>query len=75
MISLLKCIALEGLCYLGITLTVCLTGHCQIHTNFTTLTVEVIAQVLNHLLTHSLRLAVTNLVNGSISHIGIIFEF
>ena len=74
-VCLLESIALECLSDLGITFTVSLTGHCQIHTNLATLTVEVVAQVLNHLFTYSLGLAVTNLVNGSVGHVGIVFQF
>ena len=75
MISLLEGIALESLCNLRIALTVSLTGHSQVHTNLTALSVEVITQVLNHLITHTLRLTVTNLMDGGIGHIGIILQF
>ena len=74
-VGLLEGIALEGLGNLGITLTVSLTSHCQIHTNLTTLTIKVCTQVVDHFLTNSLGLAVTNLMNGSISHISIILQF
>ena len=74
-VSLLKSVALEGLGNLGIALTISLTGHGQIHTNLATLTIEVVAQVLNHFLAHTLGLTVTNLVNSSIGHVGIILQF
>ena len=74
-VCLLESIALECLSYLRITFTVCLTGHCQIHTNLATLTVEVVAQVLNHLFTYSLGLAVTNAVNGSVGSLTLVLQF
>ena len=49
-IGLLEGIALEGLGDLGIALTIGLTSHSQIHTDLTTLTIEVVAQVIDHLL-------------------------
>ena len=68
-LSLLESIALESLCDLRIALAVSLTTHCQIHTNLTTLTVEVVTQVVDHLLTHTLGLAVTDLMNGGKRHL------
>ena len=73
-VSLLESIALEGLGNLGIALTVSLTGHGQIHTDLAALTIEVVTQVLNHLLTDTFGLAVTNLMNGGIGHVGIILQ-
>ena len=75
MVGLFESVALEGLGNLGITLTIGLTSHSQIHTNLTTLTIEVCTQVVDHFLTNSLGLAVTNLMNGGISHISIILQF
>ena len=49
-VSLLKGLALESLSDFGIALAVSLTSHSQIHTNLTALTIEVVAQVVNHLL-------------------------
>ena len=42
MISLFESIALKCLCNLGIAFSVCLTSHSKIHTNLTTLTIEMI---------------------------------
>ena len=50
MLSLFESIALEGLCNLGIALAVSLTAHSQIHANLAALTIEVVAQVVDHLL-------------------------
>ena len=50
MVGLLKSITLESLSNLGIALTIGLTSHCQIHTNLTTLTIEMVAQVVDHFL-------------------------
>ena len=50
MVCLLEGIALESLSNLRIALAVSLTGHSQIHTYLATLTIEVVAQVVNHLL-------------------------
>ena len=50
MFCLLESIALESLSNLGIALTIGLTRHCQIHTYLATLTIEMVAQVVNHLL-------------------------
>ena len=50
MLSLLKSVALESLGNLRIALTVSLTRHGQIHTHLAALAVEVVAQVVNHLL-------------------------
>ena len=66
MLCLLKGVALECLGYLGIALTVSLTAHSQIHAHLATLTVEVIAQVIDHFLRNTLRFAVTNAMNGGI---------
>ena len=74
MVSLLKGITLEGFCYLGITLAISLTGHGQIHTDFTTLTVKMIAEILNHFFADTLGLAITNAMNSSISGLAIIFQ-
>ena len=48
-LSLLKRIALESLCHLGIALAVCLTRHCQVHTYLSSLAHEVRVQVFLHL--------------------------
>ena len=74
-IGLFESIALEGLSDLGITLTICLTSHSQIHTDLTALTIEVVAQVINHFLTYTLGFAVANLMNSGISHVGIVLQF
>ena len=68
-LSLLECIALKRLGDLGITLTISLTTHGQIHTNLTALTIEVVTQVVDHLLAYTLGLAVTNLMNSSERHL------
>ncbi len=54
MLSLLKGIALESLCHLRIALAVCLTAHSEIHAYLTALTIEMVEQVLNHLLVGTL---------------------
>ena len=68
-LSLLECIALKRLGDLGITLTISLTTHGQIHTNLTALTIEVVTQVVDHLLAYTLGLTVTNLMNSSERHL------
>ena len=73
-LSLLECIALKRLGDLGITLTISLTTHGQIHTNLTALTIEVVTQVVDHLLTYTLGLAVTNLMNSSERHLTIVLH-
>jgi len=65
-ISLLEGITLEGLCNLGITLAISLTGHGEIHTNFAALAIEVVAQVLNHLFADTFGFAIANLVLSGI---------
>ena len=74
MLSLLESVALESLGDLGITFAVGLTTHSQIHTNLTTLTVEVVTQVVDHLLTYTLGLTVTNLMNSSERHLTIVLH-
>ena len=74
-VCLLEGIALESLSNLRIALAVCLTSHSQIHTNLTTLTVEVVAQVVNHLLANALGLAIANTMNGSICGFTIFLQF
>ena len=69
MVSLLERIALESLGDLGITLTISLTSHSQILTHLAALTVKVCTQVVDHLLTYTLGLAVTNLMNSSERHL------
>ena len=73
-VGLLESIALEGLGNLGITLTIGLTSHSQIHTNLAALTIEMGTQVVNHLLADTLGLTVTDLVNSSIGHVTSILE-
>ena len=73
-LSLLECIALERLGDLGITLTISLTTHGQIHTNLTALTIEVVTQVVDHLLAYTLGLTVTNLMNSSERHLTIVLH-
>ena len=75
MVSLLKSIALESLGYLGITLTVGLACHSQVHAYLAALTIEVGTQVINHLLADTLGLAVANLMNGSVGQICIFLQF
>ena len=48
-LSLFECVALEGGGNAGVSLAVCLTGHCQVHSNFRALAVEVVAQALHYL--------------------------
>jgi len=74
-VSLLESIALERLGNLRIALAVSLTGHSQILTNLATLAIKMSTQVINHLFADALGLAVTNLVNGSIGHVGIVLQF
>ena len=49
-VGLLESITLESLSDLGIALAVSLTGHGQIHTYLTALAIEMVAQVIDHLL-------------------------
>ena len=49
MFSLFPCIAFECICNFGITFTIGLTAHCQIHTNFGALSHKVILQTLKNL--------------------------
>ena len=46
MVSLLKSIALESLCYLWVSLAVGLTAHSEIHTYLSTLSNEVVLKAL-----------------------------
>ena len=48
-LSLLECVALESGGYSGVALAVCLTGHCQVHSNFRALSVEVVTEALHYL--------------------------
>ena len=43
-------VTLESLSHFGITLTVCLAAHCEIHAHFGAFAHEVVVEVLNHLL-------------------------
>jgi hypothetical protein len=74
MIGLLECIALECFSNLRITLSVSLASHSQIHTNLTALTIEVIAQVVDHLLGYTLGLTIANTMNSSVCHIAIVLK-
>jgi hypothetical protein len=74
-ISLLESIALEGLCNLRIALAVGLTSHSQILTYLAALTVEMGAQVVDHLLADAFGLAVTDFVLGSIDGSFVLFQF
>ena len=75
MVSLLKSITLESLGNLRIALAIGLTSHCEVHTDFATLAIEVVAQVLNHLFADTLGLTITNLMNGGVGHISIFLQF
>ena len=75
MVGLLESIALESLSNLRIALTIGLTSHSQILTYLATLAIEVSTQVINHLLADTLRLAIANLMNSGIGHVGIILQF
>ena len=75
MVGLLKSITLESLSNLGIALTIGLTSHCQIHTDLTALPIEMVTEVVNHLLAHTLGFAVTDTMNGSIGNITILLQF
>ena len=48
-LSLFECVALEGDGYSGISLAVCLAGHCQVHSNFRAFAVEVVTESLHYL--------------------------
>ena len=64
-LSLLKSVTLESLSNFRIALAVSLTAHCQIHTNLTTLTIEVSLKVLNHLSSCIFLACSTKSVNSS----------
>ena len=53
-LSLLPSVALESIGNFGITLAVSLTGHSEIHTNLSTLTHEMIVEILLHLVVYIL---------------------
>jgi len=65
MVSLLKRIATESLCDLGIALAIGLTAHCQIHTYLGSLTHEVSVEVSTHLLVGVLSYTDNVLANES----------
>ena len=48
-LSLFECVALEGDGYSGVSLAVCLTGHCQVHSYFRALCVEIVMEGLHYL--------------------------
>ena len=55
-LSFFPSVAFESLSNFGITLTVSLTAHSQVHTNFGALAVEVSVQILNHFFVATLSL-------------------
>ena len=73
MLSLLQCIAVESLGNLRIALAVSLTSHSNVHTDLATLTIIVVAQLLNHLFRNALNLTITKTVNCSVGYVASLF--
>jgi phage baseplate assembly protein gpV len=68
MVSFLISVALVSLGDLGVALTLCHTGHSQVHADLAALTLKVGAQTVHDLLGHTLSLADAHHMLG---HIGV----